>query len=146
MKKLTLIIALISVFGCKPSKEVEQKVVNQNNLEGTWELEFITAPGKTVADLFPHKLPTLTYDQANKKVFGNDGCNQYNGTAELKDNKVLFEKDKFISTKMACHETSDHLYIEELFKINAYALSADGKHLTLLTHDIATMRFGKKQE
>ena len=46
---------------------------------------------------------------------------------------------------MACQGTGDKVFMSELFKINAYAISADGKQLTLLTHDVATMRFGKKQ-
>lgn len=148
MKRLALLLVL-TAFSCKTSKpeaSADKPIPGAiaANVEGNWQLDFVSAPGKMLEDLYPGEKPTLLYSAKEKHVAGKNGCNNYGGPAHFNNGKVHFETGKFISTRMFCQGDGEKTYMENLAKITGYDVSEDGMTLTLLADDIATMRFQKK--
>ncbi|NMH27344.1 META domain-containing protein [Flavobacterium silvaticum] len=137
MKRLIFLGLSVLAIGCKSSGTLS---VN-STADGNWELEFISAPGKTIEDLYPENKPTLQYSAADKRVSGKNGCNSYSGTVAMENGTALFGTAQFISTRMFCPGDGEKTYMAELSKISRYSISEDGKTLTLIMGDIATMRF-----
>lgn len=71
---------------------------NASSLSGIWTLK--TIDGIEANTKFINNSPTINFDFDNKKIYGNDGCNNYNATFSL--NKYNLLVDSLISTRMAC--------------------------------------------
>jgi len=69
-----------------------------DNLEGKWNLEKIGTAPITAADY--NKVPSFTFDLAQKRISGNDGCNSIGGSIDVQGSKIKFSG--MLSTKMAC--------------------------------------------
>lgn len=76
----------------KPVKPSEQ------TLQGEWILN--TIDGVDAKTRFKNSVPTISFNFAEKKVFGNDGCNSYNATFNLEG--VNLAVGPIMSTRMAC--------------------------------------------
>jgi heat shock protein HslJ len=136
------LIALCIVFtACNSSRSVLKTTVT---LKGTWQLNFITGPRIAFDGLYPDKKPTITFDLAANKVFGNNSCNQYFGTLQIDGNKINFKDAKMGMTMMACPGIGETTYMKTLEQIDSYSISEDGKTLNFIMGDIAMMRFEKK--
>ncbi len=109
-------------------------------LAGTWELDYISGPRIAFEGLFPDKKPTLVFDVANKRVSGNGGCNNFNGSVNIDGASIKF--GPAASTKMACPGQGEPLFFKTLDQISSF--SVDGNTLNLIMGDIAMMRFKKK--
>ena len=110
-------------------------------LTGTWELDYMATPGADFASLYPNKKPSLTFDADNKRVSGSSGCNSFNAPLTLTGGDFRFP-EAFAMTRMACPGNGEQTFLTTIKRINRYALS--GNTLTLLTGDIAVMRFVRK--
>lgn len=146
MKKaaILLIAFALSCKSSQPTASPDETPKAVHRVEGTWELDFIAAPGKVLQDLYPGEKPTLSYAAKDHQVSGKNGCNNYGGPANFSEGKVHFETGKFISTRMFCPGDGEKHYMQQLARITGYSVSEDGKTLTLLSDDIATMRYRKK--
>ena len=101
----------------------------KNDLTGAWELDYILESGSSLAELFPSKKPQITFDLANKKVTGNGGCNNFNGTITIAENNIKF--GPLMSTKMACQGTAEDVFFKNIDRV------------TLIADDIVVMRLKK---
>ncbi|MBO0933725.1 META domain-containing protein [Fibrella sp. HMF5036] len=110
-------------------------------LTGTWELDYLAGPGTDVASLYPDKKPSLTFDADNKRVAGTSGCNSFNAPLTLTGGDFRFP-EAFAMTRMACPGNGEQTFLNTMKRINRY--SVNGNTLTLLTGDIAVMRFMRK--
>lgn len=140
---ISLMITCIVLFSCSSSKKItEQKITN---LDGSWELNYITGPRIKFDALYPNKKPTIVFDTNENRVSGNNGCNSYSGELIVNDNKIDFSQP-MITTKMMClsGQQGERTYMSTLPKINSYSVSSDGKTLTFISGDIAMMRFTKQ--
>jgi len=117
-------------------------MTNNEALNGTWELNYITGPRIAFDGLYPEKKPTITFDVANNKISGNTGCNNFNGKLNMDGNKINFN-DPMAMTRMMCQGQGETTFLETLKKINTWSVS-DGNTLNLIMGDIAMMRFTKK--
>lgn len=140
MKKEVLALSLFFVFlvSCKSTQSATTA------LEGTWVLNYITGPRIAFDGLYPDKKPTITFDLNDKKVFGNNSCNQYFGALDMDGSKINFKDAKMGMTMMACPGNGENTYMKTLEQIDSYSISEDGKTLNFLMGDIAMMRFEKK--
>lgn len=109
-------------------------------LAGTWELNYISGPRIAFEGLFPDKKPTLVFDVANKRVSGNGGCNNFNGSVNIDGPSIKF--GPAAATMMACPGQGEPLFFKTLDEITSF--SVDGSTLNLIMGDIAVMRFQKK--
>lgn len=146
MKKYLVVILLFSLFlACKTNKKVVQnsdKNSASSSLEGTWQLNYLMAPGKSFEEIYPDKKPEIKFDLAEKRFSGNTSCNSFSGKLNLDGNKISF-RDPFAMTKMMCQGEGENIFTQTLNKVNTYAIS-DGKTLNFISGDIAIMRFRRK--
>lgn len=143
MKKFSLLFALIfmTFTSCNTSKNT---INSSNSLQGEWVLTFITGPRIAFDGLYPEAKPTINFDLKDKKVFGNNSCNNYTGALFTNGNKISFKDSKMAVTMMACPGNGETVYMNMLEKIDSYTISEAGKILTLEGDGIALMRFEKK--
>jgi heat shock protein HslJ len=78
-----------------------------------------------------------------KKVAGNNSCNQYFGALQVEGNKINFKDSKLGMTRMACPGEGENVYMKTLEKVDSYSITDEGKTLNFIMGDIAIMRFEK---
>ncbi len=120
---------------------------NNNNitasLAGTWEANIVTGSPTPFAERYPDQKPSLTFDLTENRVSGSTGCNRFNGPVKIDGQQIQFS-DAMGMTRMMCPGEGEAVFMKTLRSVNRFALSPDGKTLTLLNGDIAVMRFAKK--
>lgn len=101
---LAMILSIgIMVLSCKTAKPLSRNdFPNENspNISGSWVLKSLN--GKTAADIFKGKIPTMTIDFAEKRISGSAGCNNYSGGFTLV--KGILSAPNLASTMMMCPE------------------------------------------
>jgi heat shock protein HslJ len=146
MKKGSLIIALLCllVTACTSmKKQTETKTEPVAALAGTWVLDVVPYTKGTFDTLYPDNKPSLTFDLVQKTFTGHTSCNTING-ALVADSKAISFNGDIAMTRMACIGDGESVFMENLKRINKYAVSANGKELTLIQGDMALMQFHKK--
>lgn len=146
---LSAVLALTAV-SCKTAGEittvtVEKKVDMSKKLEGEWVLSSITTPatsGKDMSTLFSMKKPSLTFEVKDKKVYGNDGCNNIHGSFEAKEGNAIKLGDKMASTMMFCEGVADREFMNALNSVTHYEIVED--QLIMRSGDIVVLTFTKK--
>jgi heat shock protein HslJ len=121
--------------GVKPATAEEKK------LNGSWELTYISGQKIAFNGLFPDKKPTINFNVPSPVVNGNGSCNGYGGQLKVEGNKITVSN--IISTMMACEGGGEPIFFRTLEKVTHYSIGADNS-LTMLTGDIAVMKFIKK--
>ncbi len=144
MKKIFTLVFFSSILvSCTVSKNKKSDTVSQ--LDGTWELNYITGPRITFDGLYPDKKPTIIFNTQDNQVSGNNSCNTYTGKLIVDGNKIDFTHPMAV-TKMMCLNggQGETTYMNTLQKITSYDITDDGKTLNFISGDIAMMRFTKK--
>lgn len=143
MSKIMFLLAFVgmSFVSCNTSKTAVKEV----SLEGTWELNYITGPKIAFNGLFPGKKPTITFSLKDKKITGNNSCNNYFGTLIMDGGKINFKDAKIGMTMMACEGNGDSVYMEALNKIESYTITDGGNTLNLLLGNVVMMRFTRQK-
>lgn len=121
---------------------INKAVIAGEQLNGTWEPDYIAGATADFATLYPDRKPVLELNLPDERISGYSSCNSFGGIVEIKDNQVSFSK--ITSTLRACPGTGESLFINTLKSANKYAVSNDGQTLTLITGDIAIMRLVRK--
>lgn len=135
--KIISVFALLLILGsCMTMKKSTDSAIYGN----TWELEYLSGPRIAFAGLYPDKKPTITFNEATKKVEGNNSCNGYSAEYVMTGNQISF-KDPGMTTMMFCGE-GEKFFLNTMKKVNSYKIDAEGK-LNLLTGDVPMMRFKK---
>ncbi len=113
------------------------------SLAGSWEANIVTGSPAPFAERYPDQKPSLTFDLTENRVSGSTGCNQFNGPVKIDGQQIQFS-DPMAMTRMMCPGEGEAVFMKTLRSVNRFALSSDGKTLTLLNGDMAVMRFAKK--
>ena len=141
----TLFLFAIGVLAictaCNNQSKIISDKMDLNELEGTWQLDYISGPRIAFEGLYPDKKPTISFNVKDKKVSGNSSCNNYSGPFTMEGFHVDFN-GPIISTKMACQGEGESIYFNTLKKITRYAIT-DSVTLNLIMGDVAMMRFHK---
>ena len=143
--KQTIVIAIAALVfsgACKSAK-VSNGKTGQSELNGTWQLEYISGPRIAFEGLYPDKKPFITFNTADSSFSGNTSCNSYRGKLQADDGKILFS-DNMIMTRMACPGEGEQVFLNTMKKINQYAVQ--DRTLTFMMGDTSMMRFVKKQQ
>lgn len=146
MKKGSQITILLCLLVTACSSMKKQTVVKSEpvaTLAGTWVLDIIPYTKGTFEALYPESKPSLSFDPAQKKFTGYSGCNNINGPFVSDSNTISFKGDITMTMK-ACPGDGESVFMEHLNRINKYAISSDGKELTLIQGDLALLHFHKK--
>lgn len=133
------IAALLVATSCKTTQKVQQPATptsTQNNdtrkynmtvlpnnlLNGEWL--FTEACGKPVVG---DKTVQITFDTATSRVFGNNGCNVFNGSLILGEGTAL-SFGECITTMMACRpEVTDRNVMQAIGSTTHYAVAKQTK-------------------
>lgn len=133
----------LSFFDSKKALKAQFKLKKEDKsalLQGKWELDYIGLTNKSLDHLFTFKKPTLEFNPKELTLVGNGGCNNYSGTYTIDAHKLKF--GAIASTKMACPAMEgEAAYFRNLERITSFSVDAD--KLTLITDDIAILRFKK---
>jgi len=121
--------------------------INITTLEGTeWRLVELNGKAITKAAI-PRQRISITFEGAEKKVYGSAGCNSYFGTYELKAENWI-SCSKIASTRMACSEeqmTIEQAFLKMLELVDNYTIN--GNQLTLNNATMAlSARFEKARD
>lgn len=138
-----LLVSFFLISACQRNnvKTPSSSVSEESKLEGTWELNAMTVPGKDFNELYKEKKPFIQFTLADSKFSGNTSCNSFGGKLVVTGNKIDFS-GPMMMTKMYCPGEGENTFVEALKKVNKYAIS-DGT-LNFIMGDIAVMRFSKK--
>lgn len=145
IKKMSMFAVLgIILFSCN---SVQNKTTTTNSvkeLNGTWELNYITGPRIAFDGLYPNKKPTIIFDTKENRVSGNNSCNSFTGKLNIDGHKINF-RDGLATTKMMCIDNQgEQVFMDTMLKITSYDITDNGKTLNFISGDIAMMRFTKK--
>lgn len=124
-----------------PLARFEVKPENTSTeLNGTWELDYISGARIAFEGLFPNEKPKITFSLPETKATGNGSCNNFNVAFSIDGNNIKFSEPA--STRMACPGNGEASFFETLKKVTKYSVS--GNTLNMIMDDIAIMRFQKK--
>lgn len=139
---ITAVAAICLILSCTHEKKTvasKKTVANPTELNGTWELNYISGSNTSFGGLYPGKKPQIVFDVSFSRVSGNTGCNSFSGPVSIDGSKISFNQPLAI-TKMLCPGEGEALFLEALKKINLWAVT-DASTLNLIMGDIALMRF-----
>ncbi len=114
--------------------------VTINELNGTWEVDYVSGTRIAFDGLYPNKKPTITFNLPDKKVTGNSSCNTFNTIFTIDGSNIKFNDPA--STRMACSGDGEAVFFKTLKTVNKYSVS--GNTLNLIMSDIAVMRLQRK--
>lgn len=120
--------------------EAVETSVAGNELEGTWEVDYVSGVRIAFAGLYPNRKPTITFNIADNKAYGNSSCNNFNTTFTIDGNNIKFNDPA--STRMACPGEGEAVFFKTLKTVSKYSVS--GNTLNLIMGDIAVIRLQKK--
>ena len=107
-----LLISILMTF-CTPSQETTNQLIND-----IWVLEFIK--GVDYNPKSSQERPMIEIHLKDKRVSGNTGCNNMNGTVVVEENQIEFSD--IITTKMFCAESIEQEFLIALGKSNNYKI------------------------
>ena len=120
------------------------QAINNSNaasqLNGTWEVDYISGPRIAFDGLYPNKKPTITFNFPDTVATGNSSCNNFRSTIKIEGNNIKFGMPA--STRMACPGAGESTFFKTLESINTFSIS--GNTLNLIMGDIAVMRLQRK--
>jgi heat shock protein HslJ len=135
MRSLLFIALCIVVVACSVQKN--SAVLAQIPVEGAWTLQ--TLNGSTISTL---KRPiTISFSEADKRVTGYAGCNQYFSSYTLNGSSIRFTAPG--RTKMYCNETMD---LEEKFILtlaDVEVIKSEPNKLIFLKGETVLLEFAK---
>ncbi len=115
----------------------------ESRLEGSWKLSYVASQGNSTKELYPEKLPEISFDVKNRRLNGYTGCNHFNGSFKLHESRMDL-KGPFAMTRMMCGGEGERVFLKELEGVNTF--EADEETLTLIAGDIAVMRLVRISE
>lgn len=136
-------ILVVSFFcACESSKVNKTAGASAADLNGTWELNYISGPRIAFEGLYPNRKPVITFNTTDTSFSGNTSCNNFRGRLISEGNNISFTNDVML-TKMFCEGQGESVFLETLKKINSFNIANDTT-LTFIMGDVAMMRFSKR--
>jgi len=139
MKKYIIAILSISTLLLNSCMATKDSKGDAGIYGTTWELEYISGPRIAFEGLYPDKKPQITFDEKEKNVHGNSGCNGYSAPFTI-DGKSLTFGEPGPSTMMFCEGGGEQQFLQQIKKTTSYSIDKDGK-LNLIMGDVPMMRF-----
>ena len=118
----------------------EVKEIAGQDLNGTWELDYISGPRIAFEGLYPDKKPVITFNLPETRAHGNGSCNNFNLTFTIDGSNIKFNDPA--ATRMTCPGDGETTFFKILNTVTKYSVNQNT--LNLIMGDIAVMRFQKK--
>lgn len=129
MKKIMALALLLTtiLLSCSTMKKMETS--KASDLNGTWNLVYITGPRITFEGLFPNSKPYLVFDAAQKHVSGNNSCNVINSGYKVVGDSLKF--GNMISTMKSClnNGNGENVFMQALKNVDRFQIMGDTLHL-----------------
>jgi len=118
MKLSSFLIAfmVIILLGCSTNDNSKENV---SQLHDIWTLESINGESFVMDDQ-ARNYPVLEIYVKEERIHGNTGCNTFNGTIKIDNNKIIFSK--LITTQMACPGDLEHRLLSAFKVIDNYKI------------------------
>ena len=116
--------------------------VETAELNGDWQLNYISGSRIAFDGLYPDKKPVIKFNLPENEVGGNTTCNGFSSKIILKGNEISIA-EPFAKTMIFCEGGGETTFLNMLKKVNRYAVT-NKNTLTFLIGDVAVMRFEKK--
>lgn len=113
-------------------------------LDGNWELTYIMDGTKTLEEMFPEGLATITINTAEERVNGNAGCNVFTGSCSVEGSSFKVLEPLAVTRKMCMEMSGEDLFLQVLVKVDSYVLADEGKTLDLRSGEALAMKFARK--
>ncbi|HMO62058.1 MAG TPA: META domain-containing protein [Ferruginibacter sp.] len=126
-------VVLAKLAARKPLSKEEMQ------LNGTWQLTYISGPKIAFEGLFPNKKPTIIFDFPEAQAHGNGGCNGYSAKVTVVGSTISF--GDALSTMMACEGNGEPVYFKTLKTITSYRI--EGNTLTMNMGEVPVLKFEK---
>ena len=126
MKKAFLSLGIVCmgllVFSCGTTK----KAMSPAELDGQWNI--VEVNGKAI-EKGEMPAPFIGFDFAQKRIFGNSGCNRMMGQIEYSDShKNIIKFPQVATTRMACPDMSgERELLQALDKVVRFEAEGDTK-------------------
>lgn len=117
-------------------------MVESAELNGEWQLNYISGLRIAFDGLYPDKKPIIKFNLPENEIGGNTTCNGFSSKIILKGNEISIA-EPFAKTMIFCEGGGETTFLNMLKKVNKYAVTNENT-LTFLTGDVAVMRFEKK--
>lgn len=137
-----MIVVVSCLTGCSVFKC--QKKDSIGELEGTWNLTYITGPRIAFEGLFPNRKPFIRFDVKEQRVSGNNSCNSYTGKLVVDGNTIDFTQPMAVTKMMCLDGNGEETFMTTLQKVNKYKVADEGKALILSMDDVEMMRLSKE--
>ena len=118
---------------------IEGNPGSPSDLNGTWELEYISGPRIAFDGLYPEKKPSIIFD-GSTEYKGNTSCNGMGGKFTANANTIKLNPP--ITTMMACPGEGEQTFLRTLDTVDAWVI--DGGKLVLKSRGVDVMRFARK--
>ena len=129
--------------GKKVMMKFKGAIVESAELNGEWQLNYISGPRIAFDGLYPNKKPSVKFNLSAKELGGNTSCNGFSSKTIINGNKISIA-EPFAKTMIFCEGGGETTFLNMLKKVNRYAITNENT-LTFLIDDVAIMRFEKKQ-
>ena len=117
----------------KPVKPSEQ------TLQGDWVLK--TIDGVDAKTRFKNAAPTISFNFGEKKIFGNDGCNNYNAAFNLEGLNLVV--GPILSTRMACEDMESVAQFNQAIADSSVITLPSEKVLQVAKNGVILLEFDK---
>lgn len=111
---LSIAFLTILALGCSPSNDSTNVFIND-----IWALEFIKGVNY-IPEPNSNLRPIIEIHLKDKKLVGNTGCNNMNGTVVAEENEIEFSD--IITTKMFCPDGIEQEFLIALDRVNNYKI------------------------
>lgn len=102
-KILILTVFALALVSCNTTKKTSNQDTNAQITDTTWELVELDGSKIDQTDTEGKKIQ-FTLNSTDQRVFGNSGCNSFNGSYNLEDG-MRIKFSQIASTRMACPES-----------------------------------------
>lgn len=149
-RTILLLIAGFFLISCSKKNESKEETITPstdmkaNLIDGTWELNYIMNETKSLDELFPNGLATVTIVSEESQISGSAGCNNFTGSCSIEGNELKVLEPMAVTRKMCPEMEGEDLFLKLLIKIDSYAVTDRGKNLNLLMGDTTVMKFNRK--
>lgn len=112
-----------------------------SDINGTWELVYITGPRISFDGLYPEQKPELIINTLSNEANGNSSCNLFGCSITIQDNRISFGEPRL--TRMYCPGNGEETFLSMLKKVNRFSVE-DNSQLVLLMDETPVMKFKRK--
>ncbi|MEQ9440704.1 MAG: META domain-containing protein [Cyclobacteriaceae bacterium] len=129
---------LVEKLDFSSSFSISNNEAMNEQLIGSWELEYITGPRIAFDGLYPEQKPQISFASLPHELNGHTSCNPFSSKLTLNEENISISSPN-ATALAACEGSGEVVFLNTLRKADRYGLEEN--KLTLFQGDIPIMRF-----